>query len=87
MILGEGAMGFAKFGEKLPRWGSRVQSSTRDFQWQVEQGIESAVELEEMLLKRRPEEIFAAEDDADWTASSRRIPSGPKGSPKPESER
>jgi hypothetical protein len=38
----------------------------QDFESQVEQGVESALELEEMLLTRRPEEIFAAEDDADW---------------------
>ena len=29
---------------------------------------EPAVELEEMLLTRRPEEIFAAEDETDWEA-------------------
>jgi hypothetical protein len=33
---------------------------------QIEDGIEVALELEEMLLTRRPEEIFAAEDEADW---------------------
>ena len=32
----------------------------------VEQGNESAIELEQMLLTRRPEELFAAEDDVDW---------------------
>jgi hypothetical protein len=37
-----------------------------DFQHQVDQGIEAALELEDMLLTRRPEEIFAAEDEADW---------------------
>lgn len=37
-----------------------------NFQKQVEQGVESAIELEEMLLTRRPEEIFAAEDEIDW---------------------
>jgi hypothetical protein len=37
-----------------------------DFQRQIEEGVESALELEEMLLTRRPEEIFAAEDEADW---------------------
>jgi hypothetical protein len=36
------------------------------FERQVEQSIEAALELEEMLLTRRPEEIFAAEDEADW---------------------
>ncbi len=37
-----------------------------NFAEQVEQGIDAAVELEDMLLSRRPEEIFAAEDVADW---------------------
>lgn len=37
-----------------------------DFEHQIEQGIEAALELEEMLLTRRPEEIFAAEDQSDW---------------------
>lgn len=37
-----------------------------DFQEQIDRGIESALELEEMLLTRRPEEIFAAEDETDW---------------------
>jgi hypothetical protein len=36
------------------------------FQHQIEQGIEAALELEEMILTRRPEEIFAAEDETDW---------------------
>jgi hypothetical protein len=37
-----------------------------DFQTQVERGVDAALELEQMLLKRHPEEIFAAEDEADW---------------------
>ncbi len=37
-----------------------------DFQLQIEQGIEAALELEDMILTRRPEEIFAAEDETDW---------------------
>ena len=37
-----------------------------DFEHQIERGIVPAIELEEMLLTRRPEEIFAAEDDMDW---------------------
>jgi hypothetical protein len=37
-----------------------------DFQQQVEQAHPSALELEEMLLTRRPEELFAAEDETDW---------------------
>ncbi len=30
------------------------------------QGVEPAVELEEMFLTRQPEELFAAEDEAIW---------------------
>jgi hypothetical protein len=37
-----------------------------NFAAQVEQGNESAIELEQMLLTRRPEELFAAEDELDW---------------------
>lgn len=37
-----------------------------DFHQQVRQGVEAAVELEEMLLTRRPEELFGAEDQQDW---------------------
>jgi hypothetical protein len=37
-----------------------------DFEQQIQAGIAAAIELEEMLLTRRPEEIFAAEDQADW---------------------
>lgn len=37
-----------------------------DFQHQIEQGIEAALELEEMILTRCPEEIFATEDETDW---------------------
>jgi hypothetical protein len=37
-----------------------------EFERQIENGIEAALELEEMLLTRRPEEIFAAEDLDDW---------------------
>jgi hypothetical protein len=37
-----------------------------DFQRLVATGAEPALELEQMLLTRRPEEIFAAEDGADW---------------------
>jgi hypothetical protein len=36
------------------------------FEEQVKQGIETALELEQMLLTRNPEEIFAAEDQSDW---------------------
>jgi len=37
-----------------------------NFQIQIEEGFGPAIELEEMLLSRRPEELFAAEDDVDW---------------------
>lgn len=37
-----------------------------DFEQQVSSGLDAALELEEMLLTRRPEEIFAAEDLRDW---------------------
>lgn len=36
------------------------------FSQQLEEEHEPALELEEMLLTRRPEEIFAAEDETDW---------------------
>jgi hypothetical protein len=38
-----------------------------DFERQIDEGRELALQLEEMLLTRRPEEIFAAEDAADWS--------------------
>jgi hypothetical protein len=37
-----------------------------DFERQVRQGSDPALELEHMLLTRHPEEIFAAEDEVDW---------------------
>lgn len=37
-----------------------------NFERQIEEGVESALELEEMLLTRRPGEVFAAEDAGDW---------------------
>jgi hypothetical protein len=39
-----------------------------DFGMRVERGDTAALELEGMLLTRRPEEIFAAEDINDWDA-------------------
>ncbi|NLX96529.1 MAG: hypothetical protein GXY83_10170 [Rhodopirellula sp.] len=38
-----------------------------DFERQIADGVEPALELEQMLLTRRPEEIFGAEDEADWS--------------------
>ena len=32
----------------------------------IDQGRPSALELEDMFLTRRPEELFAAEDGIDW---------------------
>jgi hypothetical protein len=37
-----------------------------DFTQQLEREYEPALEVEEMLLTRRPEELFAAEDETDW---------------------
>jgi hypothetical protein len=37
-----------------------------DFGDQIEANLDAAIELEQMLLTRRPEEIFAAEDQTDW---------------------
>ncbi len=37
-----------------------------DFEQQIANGLDSAIELETMLLTRNPEEIFAAEDVHDW---------------------
>ena len=36
------------------------------FSAQVEQGVEAALELEEMFLTRQPEELFPAENEAVW---------------------
>ncbi len=38
------------------------------FQRMLDEGAEAALELEDMLLARHPEEIFAAEDESDWEA-------------------
>lgn len=37
-----------------------------DFTRQLERELTPALELEETLLTRRPEELFAAEDETDW---------------------
>ena len=37
-----------------------------DFEQQVAANSDVAVELEQMLVTRRPEELFAAEDETDW---------------------
>ena len=51
---------------ELPHDVDTVILLPRDFTWQVEQEHGAVIELEEMLLSRRPEEIFAAEDETDW---------------------
>jgi hypothetical protein len=38
----------------------------KDFQEQLARQSEPALELEDMIMTRRPEEIFAAEDEIDW---------------------
>lgn len=52
--------------EEQPQDIDTVILLPQDFTQQLEQEYESALELEEMLLTRRPEELFAAEDEADW---------------------
>ena len=37
-----------------------------DFDDQIAANLDAAIELEQMLITRRPEEIFAAEDQTDW---------------------
>jgi CHASE1-domain containing sensor protein len=32
----------------------------------VQRDLDAALDLEQMLLTRSPEELFAAEDEADW---------------------
>ena len=39
-----------------------------NFAGQLERGVEAGLELEEMFLTRQPEEIFAAEDEANFHA-------------------
>lgn len=37
-----------------------------DFPEQIRRGLDVALELEQMLLTRRPEELFGAEVESDW---------------------
>ena len=37
-----------------------------DFHGRLQAGAEGAVELNELLMTKRPEELFAAEDEEDW---------------------
>lgn len=39
-----------------------------DFQPRVDRNDSAAIELEQLLLTRSPEELFAAEDETDWSA-------------------
>ena len=50
----------------VPNDVDAVVQLPEDFREQLNEGIDAAIELEEMLLTRQPQEIFAAEDDADW---------------------
>jgi hypothetical protein len=52
--------------KEAPRDIDSVVLLPSNFQEQVDLGNEAALELEQMLLTRQPEEIFAAEDDEDW---------------------
>jgi hypothetical protein len=38
----------------------------QDFHQQIRREVDAALELEEMLVTRRPEELFGAEDQSDW---------------------
>lgn len=53
-------------GKEEPQDVDTVILLPHDFTQQLEQEHPAALELEEMLLTRRPEEIFAAEDETDW---------------------
>ncbi len=43
-----------------------VMQLPSDFREQAERDVDAALELEAMLLTRQPEELFAAEDEADY---------------------
>ena len=62
-LLVDGSFVTAK---ELPQEIDSVILLPQDFDKQIEQEYEPALELEEMLLTRCPEEIFAAEDETDW---------------------
>jgi hypothetical protein len=52
--------------KEMPHDVDAVCLLPQDFSSQIEKGNDVALELEQMLLTREPEEIFAAEDDEDW---------------------
>ena len=51
---------------RLRRWIDTVILLPQNFTQQLARESAPALELEVMLLTRRPEEIFAAEDETDW---------------------
>ncbi len=53
---------------KLPGDVDAVLLVPSNYDELLERGDEAALELEEMFLTRRPEELFAAEDQEDWDA-------------------
>lgn len=55
-------------GKAEPEDVDAVMLLPPDFAKQLEQGAEEALELEQMFLTRQPEEIFAAEEEADFEA-------------------
>ncbi len=65
-FLVDGSFVTAKTAKTDPYDIDAVVLLSADFEHQVMQGREAALELEEMLLTRRPEEIFGAEDTTDW---------------------
>ena len=38
----------------------------KDFALQIERGLDAALDLADMFLRRQPEELFAAEDESDY---------------------
>jgi hypothetical protein len=53
-------------GKEAPNDVDTVVLLPEDFDLQLDRGFEPALELEDMLLTHRPEEIYAAEDQEDW---------------------
>jgi len=53
-------------GKEAPNDVDTVILLPEDFDLQLDRGFEPALELEDMLLTHRPEEIYAAEDQEDW---------------------
>lgn len=53
---------------KTPEDVDAVLFLPADFDLQLARGEDAAVEIEGILLSRQPEDLFAAEDEADWQA-------------------